>query len=229
MNLLAALLLAAPVATPAAAVDAGLPAVASDGGSAPMPGASELVAEGADAGVYKFNDPKRRDTVRFTIDGTFLQINGVASELEGELQLKGNKASGELKLQVGSIRTGDATRDSHLRGEEWLDAKKHPYITFSFKDVELPAEQKDGAKIPLKLKGEFEIHGVKHDEPVEAIATFFKASDQTKTRHEGDLVHVQAKCKLKLDHFKLEARKKMPQEVGEQAEVSFDAWGSTKL
>ncbi len=222
MTLLAALLLAAPVATPAPA----------DGGA---PAAVSAVDAGADGGqaaaqVYKFGDPKRRDTVRFTIDGPFLEINGVGSDLEGELKIIEGKASGELKLSVASIRTGDASRDSHLRGEQWLEAKAHPYLTFTFKDLELPEAKatKEGEKISLKAKGEFELKGVKHDEPVEIVAVFVKQSEQSKVRLDGDLVHVQAKAKLRLDHFKLEARKKMPQEVGEQAEVALDAWGSTK-
>jgi polyisoprenoid-binding protein YceI len=226
VTLLAVLLLATSTPAPAAATaDAGLPAetvhVSADaGGTDALP----------DGGVlYKINDPKRRDSLRFTIDGTFLQINGVTSELEGEVRVVNGKATAELKVQAASIRTGDAVRDSHLRTEEWLDAKKHPYITFKLDELELPAEPKDGAKIPLKGKGEFEFHGVKHEEPVELTVWFHKASDQTKTRHEGDLVHVQGKCKLKLDHFKLEARKKMPQEVGDTAEINLDAWGSTKL
>jgi len=225
VTLLAVLLLANPTPT---AADAGL--AAADAGSAHVAADAGSTAALPDGGVlYRINDPKRRDTLRFTIDGTFLQLNGVSSDIEGEVRVVAGKATAELKVQAASIRTGDAVRDSHLRGEDWLDAKKHPYLSVKLDELELPAEVKDAAKIALKGKGEFEIHGVKHEEPVELTVWFHKASDQTKTRHEGDLVHVQGKCKLKLDHFKLEARKKMPQEVGDTAEINLDAWGSTKL
>jgi len=210
-------------------------AAAPDGG---MPDAGATAEPLADGGVlYKFNDPKHRDTLRFTIDAPQLQINGVTSDLEGEARVVNGKLSGELKVQPAGIRTGDASRDSHLRGDEWLEVKKHPFATFKLEDVELPAEIKDGAKITLKAKGELELKGVKHEEPVELTVWFIKAPEPTTKppdpakapRHEGDLLHVQGKCKLKLDHFKLEARKKMPQEAGEFAEVALDAWGSTRL
>ena len=57
----------------------------------------------------------------------------VVSDLAGAL--KGDSApkipAGAFRVACASIKTGIALRDEHMLGEEWLDAERHPDITFA--------------------------------------------------------------------------------------------------
>lgn len=58
-----------------------------------------------------------------------------------------------LSIEAGSIDTGIGMRDSHLRSEDFFDAKKHPAITFESQRVE-------GSGRRANVYGQLTIHGV---------------------------------------------------------------------
>ena len=59
----------------------------------------------------------------------------------------------DVTIDVNSLSTGDATRDTHLKSADFLDVEKYPTITFKSKTI-----TKDGDD--LKVKGDLTIHGV---------------------------------------------------------------------
>jgi polyisoprenoid-binding protein YceI len=60
----------------------------------------------------------------------------------------------ELTIDAGSVHTGHAKRDEHLRGFDFFDVGKHPTITF----VSRKAIKADTGK--LRVTGDLTIHGV---------------------------------------------------------------------
>jgi polyisoprenoid-binding protein YceI len=67
-----------------------------------------------------------------TVRGRFEQFTGT---VEGDEQ---NPAASNIDVQidVGSIVTGDAKRDGHLRSPDFFDAENYPYMTFKSTRVE---------------------------------------------------------------------------------------------
>src|SRR5262245_5939541 len=61
-----------------------------------------------------------------------------------------------LSIEAGSIDTGIGMRDSHLRSEDFFDAKKYPTITFESQRVE-------GSGRRANVYGQLTIHGVTRD------------------------------------------------------------------
>jgi polyisoprenoid-binding protein YceI len=59
----------------------------------------------------------------------------------------------DVTIDVSTLNTGDANRDTHVKSAEFLDVEKYPTITFKSKTV-----TKDG--VGLKIKGDLTIHGV---------------------------------------------------------------------
>lgn len=186
-------------------------------------------AEPTPAQKFQFNDPNHRDTVTFVLDAPLEVINGLSNEVKGAVTVQGQRASGKFLVPVSSLRTGNDTRDEHLRDERWLDAAKFPNIVLEFKDLELPATLEAGKPLVLKTKGRFTIHGVTREEPLEVTALLLKESAETKNRAEGDLLRVRAKFKIPLEAYGIKRTQALVLKVGEAAEVAIDSWGSTRF
>lgn len=178
---------------------------------------------------FTFNDPNSRDTVAFVLDAPLETINGLSNTLNGKLTVAGDKVSGELRVPVKSIKTGNGIRDGHLQNDRWLDAAKHPDIVVTFKDVALASKLEDGKPVTVDAKAKFTVRGVALEHPVKATLTYMKESDVTKIRAAGDLLRVRAKFAVPLEKHGIKRDGPLLLKVGEVAEVSADAWGSTKF
>jgi polyisoprenoid-binding protein YceI len=66
-----------------------------------------------------------------TVKGAFATFAG-----EGEVRPDGS-AVGTLTLDVASLDTKNAKRDTHLRSADFFDADNHPEITFAVRSAEL--------------------------------------------------------------------------------------------
>lgn len=115
--------------------------------------AGGVVAMGAD--LYQV-DPAHtevgfsvRHMVINNVKGSFKDFAGTV-EYDGK-DLMSVKAGGSIK--AGSIDTGIAGRDEHLRGPDFFDVAKYPEITFQSERVE---KQGEG----YVLIGKFTMHGV---------------------------------------------------------------------
>jgi polyisoprenoid-binding protein YceI len=83
-------------------------------------------------------DPAR-SRVRFHTRAWFglSPVLGRFARFAGELHVDGSgRATGELRIEAGSIDTGIKKRDSHLRSQEYFHAKAHPELTFTLTDLE---------------------------------------------------------------------------------------------
>lgn len=181
------------------------------------------------AQTFTFNDPGSRDTVALMLDAPLEVINGLSNSIKGTVVVQGTKATGRLTVPVNSIKTGNETRDGHLQNDRWLDAAKYPDIIFEFKDLALPAALEPSKPLKLQAKGKFTIHGVTREEPVEVTAVLFKESAETKNRAAGDLLRLRAKFRIPLEAYGIKRTEALILKVGEVAEVSVDAWGSTQF
>ena len=105
-------------------------------------------------------------SVKFLSDAPMEKIQGTATAT-GDLAIDLadlNTIRGRIAVPVGSMRTGNAKRDGHLRGKDWLDAKSHPEIQFDIKKVKVtgaPAVNAKGiGKASVIATGSFTLHGV---------------------------------------------------------------------
>ena len=60
----------------------------------------------------------------------------------------------DVSIDVSSINTGNGLKNTHAKGEKWLDAKKYPAITFTSTEI-----TKSGNG--YAAKGDLTMHGVK--------------------------------------------------------------------
>ncbi|GAB2718645.1 YceI family protein [Streptomyces bullii] len=83
-----------------------------------------------------------------TVKGTFAAVSG-----RGEVRPDGS-AVGTLTLDVVSLDTGHAKRDTHLRSADFFDADHHPEITFALRSAEL----RDGDQV--HVIGQLTVRGI---------------------------------------------------------------------
>jgi len=77
----------------------------------------------------------------------------------------------ELTIDAGSVNTGHAQRDEHLRGSDFFDVGKHPTITF----VSRKAIKADTGK--LRVTGDLTIHGVTREITVDVEGPTAEVND----------------------------------------------------
>jgi polyisoprenoid-binding protein YceI len=58
-------------------------------------------------------------------------VRGVFGACDGSLEVRGGGAAGELAIEAGSLDTGHARRDRHLRSPAFFDVERHPRIVFA--------------------------------------------------------------------------------------------------
>lgn len=88
------------------------------------------------------------------------KVRGQFSRWSGTLQVPGTgfeRASLDVIIDAGSIDTGVADRDAHLRSADFLDAEHFPEITFKSAKVEPAGGDR------LKVLGQLTIKGVTRD------------------------------------------------------------------
>ena len=108
---------------------------------------------------------KLKGAIKFLSEAPLEKIVGTADGA-GNLTIDANDLTaikGSLNVAVASMKTGNDTRDSHLMSDKWLDAEKHPTISFTPKSVKLvePVVTKGAVKIAkLAVTGDFSLHGV---------------------------------------------------------------------
>lgn len=84
------------------------------------------------------------------VKGQFSGITGTATLVPGDL----TRSSVDIAIDVTTINTHDAQRDAHLKSADFLEAEKHPTMTFRSTRVEVVGEGE------LRVAGDLTLHGV---------------------------------------------------------------------
>ncbi|MEU5593319.1 YceI family protein [Streptomyces sp. NPDC020298] len=94
-----------------------------------------------------------------TVKGTFAGVAG-----RGEVAADGS-ATGTVTLDAASLDTGNAKRDTHLRGADFFDADHHPEVTFAVRGAELRAGD------TAHVTGQLTVHGISRPQTLTARLT----------------------------------------------------------
>jgi polyisoprenoid-binding protein YceI len=164
-------------------------------------------------------------------DAPLEKIQGTAEGVSGSLTLDPkNPASlrGTISAKVMTMKSGNDMRDEHLRGESWLDAAKHPEITFVATSVS--GVKASGNSFTANVTGSFTMHGVTKTMTVPVTVQYLDASSRTKSRAPGDLVMLTAEFNVPLKDFNVAGSKgTVGSKVGESIAITAKLFGSTAL
>jgi polyisoprenoid-binding protein YceI len=130
-----------------------------------------LLAAPAFAATESFVVDKAHSEVSFQVAHLGIsKVRGQFTDFEANLQIdraKPEASSVEFTIQAGSINTGVADRDKHLRSADFLDAEKQPTITFKSTRV-VPK-----GKNQFDVVGSLTIRGVTKEVTLPVTATDF--------------------------------------------------------
>lgn len=203
-----------------------------------------LLASPAFGTKYTVDDPLQRDTVTFRLESALESIEGRSSSLKGFLDLNENNLEaskgGEFTLPTKSLSTGIGLRDQHMF-DTYLNVDRFPDMKFIVSAVEAP-ERARGAhnktikaiklsekeKVPVVLKGDLYLHGVKRAISIPADLIYFKESNLTQAKLKGNLVVIRAEFEAKLEDFLIHRTHIVSMQVGDAAHVNVFATATTQ-
>ncbi len=107
--------------------------------------------------IQRWNIDTSHSSIQFTVRHmVFAKVRGAFTKWQGTIDFdeanpSASKAS--ARIEAASIDTHEAQRDNHLRSPDFLDAEKHPELTYATTRVEAA-----GGK--LRVTGDLTLHGV---------------------------------------------------------------------
>jgi polyisoprenoid-binding protein YceI len=168
-----------------------------------------------------------KSRIAFVSDAPLETINGVSSQLHGSMKLDPSdlsKVSGTLQAPVASFGTGIDLRDRHLRSDKWLNADKHPNITFEIERVEGLRQFQKGKTHSFKIHGKASMNGKTNPVVAEARARYYPPDE---ARNEdpsanGGFIRGRARFQIKLSDYDVGIPVSVRLKVSNEITVNID-------
>lgn len=185
---------------------------------------ASLAAAGTEGTTYHFGVSPQNTNVTFESETDFETILGSTREIRGSavVDFEGGLAQTSLEVPVDTLRTGIDLRDEHLRSGMWLDAKKHPTISF----VSTSARKIDDTR--WEVSGTFSMHGESRELSTTVEVRPIPAGVAKQAGlGKGDWIRITAPFEIKLSEFGVKIPKKPAQRVNDTWKVKVQAFAST--
>lgn len=153
---------------------------------------------------FDLKDPKGVSSIRFKLDSELEPLMGSTTAVAGNLEFDPNKpesTTGKIVVKTESLTMPVPLMSEHLRGEQWLDAAKHPEITFVVKKVE-DVEADDQGGFMGAVVGDLTIRGVTRE--ITATATLGHYPGRLGNRvmgAKGDLIVLRSEFEIERSDF----------------------------
>ncbi|MNC43402.1 hypothetical protein D3C75_922600 [compost metagenome] len=81
--------------------------------------------------------------------------------------------TGEGTVEMSALDSGNAKRDEHVKGADFLSVTEFPQSTFVVKSFsELPAEWTEGTAVPVQLQGTMTVKGIEKEVTFDSQAVY---------------------------------------------------------
>lgn len=173
--------------------------------------------------TYHFGTHPARTNITFISEADLETIHGITHAIRGTVSVDaaGTKASGMLRVGVGTLRTGIALRDEHLRSSDWLDVAKHPTI-----DLQLVSASEGADKQTWRYAAKITIKGI--TKSFEGTARITAFPDHVgKALGAGSWVRVRTQFEVTLSEFGIKIPEAIGLKVSKTWRVGVDVYGTT--
>lgn len=178
--------------------------------------------------IFNLKDREGRNQATFFSEARYENISGLSNNVWGQVSFDAKDLKttlqGEVSISVSSIKTGIEKRDEHMQSLSWLNAEKHPTITFRIKEVHNVNLIEDN-EVKISLSGEFKLCGRSRVLYTTATMKYLTENDITRTIMPGDLISIVAKFEIKLSDFGVR-NTLIPNRVSDTIQISINIVGS---
>lgn len=185
--------------------------------------------------TVKLNEAVGNNFIKFLSSAPVENIEGNAKDIQGKFILDGDNlenSSGNISLQVLSMKTGLTKRDEHMYAKDWLDASRYPIISFDLKklaDVKISKSENGMAEFTAVADGSFTMHGISKSMKASIYIKYVNESEATRKKAAGDFVLIKASFNVPLKDFNIAGKQGIiGSKVGETIDISANLFGSTK-
>jgi polyisoprenoid-binding protein YceI len=152
----------------------------------------------------------------------------VSGTVTGDLA-KPQAATGVIRVDLATLRTGHAMRDADMLGKDYLDTKKETnrYAVFELKGVEMAGPLQPGNGVPAKLRGTLTIKGVPVNLAADAHVSYLKLTpEQLETQRNfgftSDTVRVSAKFNTSFTNHRMQIPQVMFSRLSNDIQLDVD-------
>ena len=149
--------------------------------------------------AFDFKAPKGVNNIVFNLAAPLESISGTTNGISGTIMAdpaNPEDIEGKIVVDAKSLTVPNPMMQEHMLGSEWIDAAKHPEITFEIKEV--LNSKKDGNSGTAEVKGVFTLKGVSKEVIVPVKVTYLpgRLADRTGGKMEGDLLVVRTNFQI---------------------------------
>jgi polyisoprenoid-binding protein YceI len=153
--------------------------------------------------TFDFKDAKGVNNVIFRTDAPLESINGTATGVSGMVTFDpANPAAtkGKIVVTADSLNVPNSMMKGHLHGDQWLDVKKYPEITFELKELKNVKTNADVTS--ADAAGTFTLRGKSKEITVPVKLTYLKDKLSARMPNmKGDLLVIRGSFDIKRSDF----------------------------
>ena len=154
---------------------------------------------------FDFKDPKGVNNAVFKLDAPLEAISGNATGISGTVTFDPAAPAttrGKIVIATPSLHVGNPMQQEHMLGAKWLDAAKHPEISFEAKG--LKDVKTDGDSTTAQVTGTFTLKGISKEITVPVKLTYLKDKlGQRVQGQQGDLLVIRSSFSIKRSDFNI--------------------------
>ncbi|HYG23088.1 MAG TPA: YceI family protein [Verrucomicrobiae bacterium] len=176
--------------------------------------------------TFDFKDPKGVNHAAFKMDAPLETISGSASGISGKVTFdpaKPSATTGKIVVATETLTVGNAMMRDHMLSEGWMDAKKHPEITFEAKS--LKNVKTEGDSTTADAVGTFTLKGITKEITVPVKLTYLKDKLAARMPNmKGDLLVIRSSFSIKRSDFNIQPGKN-EDKVSDEIELTLSIAG----
>lgn len=177
--------------------------------------------------TFDFKDPKGINSATFKLDAPLEAIAGNATGISGTVTFDPAAPAatrGKIIVATSSLHVGNPMMQEHMLGSKWLDATRHPDISFEARKFENVKTQ--GDTTTADVTGTLHLKGIAKEITVPVKLTYLKDSLSRRVPNlQGDLLVVRASFSIKRSDFGIMPGQ-MEEKVSNTIELSLSIAGA---